>query len=390
MKINADLLIEIEKYTSELIIKKTSENLTYHTIEHTQNVVKNAKLIGQAENFSKDEINILIASAWFHDIGYIKTYQGHEAESAKIAVEFLTKRNIDIITCNLVSESIMATVFPHQPTHKISEALCDADFMHIGTKEYFDIAEKLRRELKNAGISKLSKSGFEKDSVQLFNNHTFFTNYCKGEITNIKKKNLKIMQKSISKKLKKKKEKTEKAKNYPRGVDSMFKLTARNQINLSSIADNKSNILISLNGIIISLGLVALASMFKEEPDLLYPTVVFIIFSMTTIILAILSTRPNISTGKFSKEDIKQKKVNMLFFGNFHNMKVEDYEWAIKEMINDDKYLYSSMTKDQYYLGKVLAKKYKLLRWAYNIFMVGIIVSVIAFLRVYMQIQWFF
>ena len=166
----------------------------------------------------------------------------------------------------------------------------------------------------------------------------------------------------------------------------MFKLTARNQINLSSIADNKSNILISLNGIIISLGLAALATNFRDEPAIIMPTVLFIVFSLSTIILAILSTRPNISKPKFSLDDIKLKKVNMLFFGNFHKMKLEEYDQVIKEMINDDQYLYSTMTQDQYYLGKVLAKKYKLLRWAYNVFMVGLVVSVIAFLLVFTQI----
>ena len=188
------------------------------------------------------------------------------------------------------------------------------------------------------------------------------------------------------KKPKKKKKPSKKGKSYSRGVDSMFKLTARNQINLSSIADNKSNILISLNGIIISLGLVALASKFKEEPAIIIPTVIFIVFSLSTIILAILSTRPYISSGKFTKKDIKQKKVNLLFFGNFYKMGLNDYEWAIREMINDDQYLYNTMTKDQYSLGKVLAKKYRLLRWAFNVFMLGLVVSVIAFLLVFLQL----
>jgi hypothetical protein len=66
-------------------------------------------------------------------------------------------------------------------------------------------------------------------------------------------------------------------------------------------------------------------------------------------------------------------------------MELDEYEWAIREMINDDQYLYSTMTKDQYSLGKVLAKKYKLLRWAYNIFMLGIVVSVTAFLLVFLN-----
>jgi hypothetical protein len=134
------------------------------------------------------------------------------------------------------------------------------------------------------------------------------------------------------------------------------------------------------------LGLAGLASKFNEEPAIILPTVIFIAFSLTTIILAILSTRPNISTGKFSRDDIKQKKVNMLFFGNFYKMELDEYEWAIGEMINDDQYLYSTMAKDQYSLGKVLARKYRLLRWAYNIFMIGLVVSVSAFLLVFLQL----
>ncbi|NQU84982.1 MAG: phosphohydrolase, partial [Mariniphaga sp.] len=92
-----------------------------------------------------------------------------------------------------------------------------------------------------------------------------------------------------------------------------------------------------------------------------------------------LSTIPNISSGKFTKEDIKQNKVNLLFFGNFYKMNYEEYKWAVEELMKNDEFLYSTMIKDQYSLGKVLAKKYKLLRIAYNVFMYGLILSVIAF-----------
>lgn len=175
-------------------------------------------------------------------------------------------------------------------------------------------------------------------------------------------------------------------KKYSRGADSMLRLTARNQISLSSIADNKSNILISLNGIIISLGLALLVRKFEERPEFIIPTLIFLSFSLTTIILAILSTRPYVSTGKFNKQDIKQKKVNLLFFGNFYNIEPLEYEKSIEEMISNDPYLYSAMIRDQYYLGKVLARKYKLLRLTYNIFMIGLIVSVISFILVYLPL----
>ena len=386
MRISSELLKEIEKYASDLIVKESSENLTYHTVDHTRRVVKNAEYIGTCENLNEDEMNILLASAWFHDTGYIKKYQGHEKESVVIAVNFLKLKGVDRDITDLISKSILATTFPHHPTHKIAEILCDADFMHMGTEDYFEHAEKLRQELKNAGVRKLNKLKFKKESVHLFKNHSFNTGYCLGEITKTKKKNLQLLQESITKREQKKRKPSKKGKSYSRGVDSMFKLTARNQINLSSIADNKSNILISLNGIIISLGLVALASKFKENPAIILPTIIFIVFSLSTIILAILSTRPFISSGKFTKNDIKQKKVNLLFFGNFYKMGLNDYEWAIREMISDDQHLYTTMTKDQYSLGKVLAKKYRLLRWAFNVFMLGLVVSVIAFLLVFLQL----
>jgi hypothetical protein len=97
------------------------------------------------------------------------------------------------------------------------------------------------------------------------------------------------------------------------------------------------------------------------------------------MVLAVLATRPNVTQGKFTPEDVKQKKVNLLFFGNFHRMSLDDYERAIGVLVKDKDYIYSSLTKDLYFLGLVLNRKYKILRWTYTIFMIGIIVSVISF-----------
>ena len=110
-----------------------------------------------------------------------------------------------------------------------------------------------------------------------------------------------------------------------------------------------------------------------------FPAIVFVTTCLVTIVFAILSTRPKISSGQFTKEDIHNKKVNLLFFGNFYNMELEEYEWAVKEMMNDNNYLYSSMIWDQYNLGKVISQKYKLLRIAYTVFMIGLILSSLLF-----------
>ena len=161
----------------------------------------------------------------------------------------------------------------------------------------------------------------------------------------------------------------------------MFRVALRNHITLSDIADTKANILLSVNAIIISISFSTLIPKLDNPNNhfLIVPAVIFMLFTVASMILSIMATRPNVTQGKFSKEDVANKKVNLLFFGNFHQMKLEDFEWGISEMMQDRDYLYGSLTKDLYFLGLVLNRKYGLLRTTYTVFMIGIIVSVIAF-----------
>jgi MFS-type transporter involved in bile tolerance (Atg22 family) len=162
-------------------------------------------------------------------------------------------------------------------------------------------------------------------------------------------------------------------------MQTMLRLTSSNHIQLSEMADNKANILISVNAIIISVILSILLRKLQTDPYLTYPTIIFLLSSVATIVVSILATRPKLSSGTFADEDIVNKKTNLLFFGNFHKMPQVNYENAMRTMMQDPDYLYSSIIQDIYSLGTVLGKKYKLIRLAYNIFMFGIIISVIAF-----------
>ena len=109
------------------------------------------------------------------------------------------------------------------------------------------------------------------------------------------------------------------------------------------------------------------------------PTIIFLTVCVLTIVFAVLATRPKVSSGKFTKQDIDQKKTNLLFFGNFYKMTLEEYEWGMQEMMKNKDYLYSSLIKDIYFLGVVLGRKYRLLRIAYSIFMFGFVIAVISF-----------
>ena len=385
-KINDGLVQAAGSFVSNLLADSLPDSIKFHTIDHAKYVVDSSEFIGRNSGLSDDELNVVKLCAWFHDAGYIISPENHETEGARIAAEFLTAKGIDDNIISQVKNCILATRIPQQPTDLISQVLCDADLMHLSEDNYIERIEKMRKEWINLSEKKIGKRKFHTSSVKFFQNHEYHTDFAKKELQPKKDKNLQLLQKEIymleqekEKKLLETKTKKAKSKGYSRGVESMFRNTARMQINLSSIADNKSNILISVNAIIISISMTVLVTRLDQIPEYIIPTLIFLLFCLVTIVFAILSTRPNISSVTFNKEDIKQNKVNLLFFGNFYKMELNDYEEAINGLMNNEDNLYSTMIKDQYFLGKVLAKKYKLLRIAYNVFMVGIIVSVLSF-----------
>jgi hypothetical protein len=237
--------------------------------------------------------------------------------------------------------------------------------------------------------------------------HQFYTTYCKDLLSVTKELNMKKLKNKVAKWESEKEEENnkriqkdkgiEKGKEefaesnklsdfekdktglVSKGIQTMLRLTSQNHLKLSDMADSKANILISVNAIIISVVLGVLARKLQEETYLKIPSLIFLTSAVATIILSILATRPKISEGKFTAEDIAAKKTNLLFFGNFHKATYDEYSSAMKKMMVDTDYLYGSLVKDIYYLGVILGRKYKLIRLAYNIFMIGIIVSVIAF-----------
>lgn len=146
------------------------------------------------------------------------------------------------------------------------------------------------------------------------------------------------------------------------------------------MADNKAHIMISTNSIILSVILSILLRKLEDNPHLIIPTLILLIICVVTMVFSILATRPSIPKGVFTSEDIAQKRVNLLFFGNFYRMSLPDYEGGMLKMMDDREFLYGSLIRDLYAQGVVLGRKYRLLRIAYNVFMFGIIAAVLAFI----------
>ena len=185
-----------------------------------------------------------------------------------------------------------------------------------------------------------------------------------------------------------KEKKLEKLDRPERGIDTLFRVTLNNHTQLSAIADSKANILLSVNSIIISITLTALIPKLDSPSNahLILPTFSLLIFSVITIVFTIMATKPKVSTNPNIKSDIQNRKANILFFGNFHQLALQDFNDAMNDLMKDRDYLYDTLIKDLYFLGLVLNRKYKLLSISYTTFMIGIIVSVSAFCYAFMKL----
>ena len=379
----------------------------YHNLHHSLDVVHATEAISAYHDLTDREKTLLSISAYFHDTGYDQGPEGHEDRGKIYARTFLETNQIPEVDIQLVEELIDATKRKVQPISLLQKILRDADVSHIGSDHYWDRCSRVRQELLLTRKKFVPEAEWSELELAFIQNHQFhtdsaFTLYGKKKQKNIRR--LKSYSKRVllatteeeveeeqletTKKKKKKKKGNKdlelKQINLGRGVETMYRTTYRTHLSLSSIADNKANIMLSINAIIISIVVSNLVPQFGDNPKLIIPTMILLAVCLTALVFAILSTRPKVTEGTFSREDIRQKRSNLLFFGNFYRMDLDDFHWGMMEMIKDSDFLYSSMTRDLYFLGVVLAKKYQFLRMCYGVFMYGLIAAVSAFAVAYL------
>lgn len=400
------LLDEIKQYVINFFHTHTNDKLVYHNQVHTENVVAAAIEIANHYRLNDLDYFIVVTAAWFHDIGYYTDPGHHEERGAEEAAIFLRRKGVEESAIQTVSNCIRATRMPQTPETMLEKIVADADLYHLGTSRFNEINKVIRKEFIALHNIDISKDEWRNKTIRLLETHQYHTDYCRLLLSDTKAKHLeKLKAKAAEKnpqvknsvpvvtpvpapaaKVKMKplfpEDAIEKAKrkNRPdRGIETMFRITSGNHQRLSDMADSKAHIMISVNSIIISVLLSVLLKNLEQFPQYTFPAMTLLTVSLVTIVFAILATRPKIPSGTFTDTDINEKKVNLLFFGNFFKMSMDDYTNGMLQMMDDRDFLYRSLIKDVYSQGVVLGSKYQRLRISYNVFMYGLIVSVIAF-----------
>ncbi len=389
---NNSIQSKVKEFIGKTFREKGSTDAHYHNFTHTAEVAKVAEEIVNAMNIDEKDKEALLIAAWFHDVGHTEKCEGHEDIGIEMAAKFLQENGYPSDGIAKVISLIDATRMPRNPKNILEEIICDADLHHLGTDKFDVKGELFKNEIEALNCCKIPEHEWIENNLKFFKQHKFYTDYAKERFET--QKNINYIK--IEKKLKKvnrkmeeeknsvfsettKDKKKEKEKDAGRSIETMFRNTVRTHVDFSSMADTKANIMISVNTLILTIIVSIMIRKLDSNPHLIVPTAMLTLSSLVTLVYAILVTRPKVTRGIFTEDDIREKKVNLLFFGNFHKMSLNDFSWGMKEMMKDKEFLYDNMIMDFYYLGQVIGQKYQKLRICYTFFMYGLIISVIAF-----------
>ncbi len=393
------LLKKVEAYATDMLKNQLSADLVYQNFEYAQKLTEKVQVIGIHEQLGAEELELVQISAWFLKTGLRDTYNGYEEKSILIARDFLQKEGLSEEKIAKITAGLLAVQQGNQPVQNIEKVLADAEHSFIKVDSFK--SKQFLWSLERAAFGKAAPSELEELQIYLaeilkFDYHTSYgkkiLKAARDQLKAKLEKRINRLQKAVdgnlsnelgvsAAQLKAMKKKLQKAEGRPeRGIETMFRLTSKNHLDLSGMADSKANIMISINSIIMSVVLGSLMQKLDTNQHLVIPTILLLGINLSALTFAILSLRPNISSGVFTRDDIKNQRTNLLFFGNFYKMKREDYHWGMTKLMENSNFLYSNLIDDIYFLGVVLARKYKLLRTSYNIFMVGMIVVCIAYI----------
>jgi hypothetical protein len=393
-----DIIKEAELHVKDLFSKNKNELLLFHNLGYIKKTVSCAEQICAMENVGITEKENILLAAWFFSIGYLFDYVDCKRQSIRVTHEFLEEQNIEASRIEEILMVIESVLHNQQHENRSADILADASEFYLGADDFLLWVKYHRQERNYFLIPKLTKRSFFQTALNFLNDHHYVTSSGKKLFLDGKKQNVERLKSLLSNELSKQlpednrmmindlreeisqiNQKVEKRLSSARGFDTLYRITARNQITLSGLADNKSNILITLNTLIVSAVITFVLVNISSLSILMYPSLIAIAFSVVSVTFAILATRPQIKPGVFKMDDFYAKKVDLLFYGNFYKMQFEDYETAMRDMLKDQDLLLTNLNRDQFAIGKILAKKFKFLNISFTVFLSGFIISSVSF-----------
>ena len=381
---NGEIINKASKFIKAQLHDSGHPDLVFHNLAHTKCLARSAQMIGGLSQLSDEEMTILMASAWFRNIGFTDKTEVPLEAGARIARSFFVKQGLPENLIAGITGLILFDPLHNEPQNLLEQIIADAETGYFGKRSFLKKNELLRKETEVITKRMIGKDAWFKRTISTLEQHRYHTLSANIFLADQKSENLihiknlaaqydQAIHPDESNTLSKRAEMADKS------IDTAFAVASQNNQHLSSLADNKAHILITVNSIILSALISLLMRRLQENDYLTFPTFLLLSINLLTMVLAIIATRPTVSRGTFSKADLEQKKTNLLFFGNYFKMMPEQFTSGMWVMMDDKVYIYNSLMLDIYQQGTIIGRKYHFLRLAYNIFMCGLVMSILAF-----------
>jgi len=152
-----------------------TEAFRYHDIAHTFRVVlPAARRYARAERIDARDQGLVVVAAAMHDVGFVETYEGHEAAGARIAERTLAALKVDPAEIAAVTGMILATRLPQRPHTALERIVADADLDVLGRTDFLELNGRLREELALRGQVASDAEWFGRQ-VEFLLQHRYFT-----------------------------------------------------------------------------------------------------------------------------------------------------------------------------------------------------------------------
>ncbi|MFD1873787.1 Pycsar system effector family protein [Hymenobacter bucti] len=391
------LVQQAQAHVEPLLKNDIDPRFTYHTLAHTAYVVKQAHALADTAKLDPADTELLLVAAWFHDLGYLDTYDGHEYKSMTRAETWLREKQVDPARIEVIKNLIRITHRDEEATTELEKMMGDADMSNLAAEDFRSRAELIRTEWELALGKSYSNPEWAELQLNFMLAHKYQSEVGKERYKKALKANIEDQREYFKKTEKKAKKKEKKATDTfaepKRGIETMFRTMYSNHMKLSDMADKKAGMMIQLNAVILSVIITYLGAKssilaptgnasFTRNPILTVPMAILLITALGSVTTAILSAQPDVTSFKWLKKNpeiANNRRVNLLFFGQFTKLSLQHFQEGMRELMRQKDNLYTNMVTDVYYLGEVLDRKYKLLRVSYSIFMVGLILTALSF-----------
>jgi HD superfamily phosphodiesterase len=168
----------MKQFVLEKLENELHEDLTYHCVDHTLDVLNSAERIAKLENINGHDLDLIRTAALFHDMGFLESYAGHEEISIRMASEILPDYGFTKEDIKAIQGMIKSTEIPQSPTTHLERILADADLDYLGRDDLFLIGQRLQYEWKKKGFISSLKEWHEKQ-LKFLKAHNYFTETAK-------------------------------------------------------------------------------------------------------------------------------------------------------------------------------------------------------------------